>query len=197
MLVFNGNAGNRAYRADLARAFRPHGIAVLLFDYRGFGDSAGSPGESGLTADARAARAYVLSRGDVDPSRLVYFGESLGAGVAVALAAEHPPASLVLRSPFTSMADVGRLHYPMLPVRLLLHDRYAAIERIAAVRAPVLVIAGDADRIVPIALSRRVYDAATTRKAFVVIPGADHNDAALTAGDDVVAHTVRFVTGAQ
>jgi fermentation-respiration switch protein FrsA (DUF1100 family) len=139
----------------------------------------------------------VLSRGDVDPSRLVYFGESLGAGVAVALAAEHPPASLVLRSPFTSMADVGRLHYPMLPVRLLLHDRYAAIERIAAVRAPVLVIAGDADRIVPIALSRRVYEAATTRKAFVVIPGADHNDAALTAGDDVVAHTVRFVTGAQ
>lgn len=197
MLVFNGNAGNRAYRADLARAFRPHGIAVLLFDYRGFGDSAGAPSEAGLTADARAARAYVLSRADVDPSRLVYFGESLGAGVAVALAAEHPPASLVLRSPFTSMADVGRLHYPMLPVRLLLHDRYAAIERIATVRAPVLVIAGDADRIVPIALSRRVYEAATTRKAFVVIPGADHNDAALTAGDDVVAHTVRFVTGAQ
>lgn len=193
MLVFNGNAGNRAYRAALARAFRPHGLAVLLFDYRGFGDSGGSPDEPGLTADARAARAYLLSRPDVDPARLVYFGESLGAGVAVALAVEHPPAWLVLRSPFTSMADVGRLHYPMLPVRLLLHDRYAAIDHIASVRAPVLVIAGDADRIVPLELSRQVYDAATSRKSLVVIPGADHNDAALTAGDEVVAHTIRFV----
>ena len=101
---------------------------MLLFDYRGYGDSAGSPDERGLALDARAARRYLLSRPDVDAARLVYFGESLGAAVAVELAAEHPPAALVLRSPFTSMADVGSYHYPILPVRLLLRDRYAAID---------------------------------------------------------------------
>ncbi len=136
ILMFNGNAGNRAYRAEMAHAFRPHGVALLLFDYRGYGGSAGSPGERGLALDARAARRYLLSRRDVDAARLVYFGESLGAAVAVELAAEHPPAALVLRSPFTSMADVGAFHYPILPVRLLLRDRYALIDRIARVRAP-------------------------------------------------------------
>ncbi len=193
MLVFNGNAGNRAYRAEFAHAFRPHGLAVLLFDYRGFGGSAGSPDEPGLALDARAARRYLLSRPDVDASRVVYFGESLGAAVAVELAAEHPPAALVLRSPFTSMADVGRHHYPFLPVRLLLRDRFATIDRIAQVRAPLLVIAGDADSIVPLAQSRRLYEAANPPKDFVVIEGADHNDAALTAGPLVVAATMRLL----
>jgi fermentation-respiration switch protein FrsA (DUF1100 family) len=193
LLVCNGNAGNRAYRAELARAFRPHGVAMLLFDYRGYGDSAGSPSERGLALDARAARSYLLSRPDVDATRLVYFGESLGAAVAVELAAEHPPAALVLRSPFTSMADVGSHHYRMLPVRLLLRDRYAAIDRIARVRAPLLVIAGNADRIVPLEQSRRVHDAAGSSKAFVVIEGADHNDATLNAGPIVVKETMRLL----
>ena len=193
MLVCNGNAGNRAYRADLARAFRAHGVAVLLFDYRGFGDSAGSPGERGLALDARAARRYLLSRSDVDSARVVYFGESLGAAVATELAAEHPPAALVLRSPFTSMAAVGAHHYPILPVRLLLRDRYATIDRIARVRAPLLVIAGDADSIVPLEQSRRVHDAARSPKTLVVLEGADHNDAALTAGPEVVAETIRLL----
>ena len=172
-----------------------HGVSVLLFDYRGYGDSAGSPDERGLALDARAARRYLLSRPDVDAARLVYFGESLGAAVAVELAAEHPPAALVLRSPFTSMADVGSYHYPILPVRLLLRDRYAAIDVIAQVRAPLLVIAGDADSIVPLEQSRRVHDAARSPKAFVVIQGADHNDAALNAGPIVVAETMRLVKG--
>ena len=193
MLVCNGNAGNRAYRAELARAFRAHGVAVLLFDYRGYGDSAGSPDERGLAFDARAARRYLLSRPDVDATRLVYFGESLGAAVAVELAVEHPPAVLVLRSPFTSMADVGRYHYPLVPVRLLLRDRYTAIDRIAQVRAPVLVIAGDRDSIVPLDQSRRLHDAARPPKHLVVIEGADHNDAALTTGPIVVAGTMRLL----
>ncbi len=193
LLVFNGNAGNRAYRAVLAHAFRPHGVAMLVFDYRGFADSGGSPHERGLALDARAARRALLSRADVDAARLVYFGESLGAAVAVELAAEHPPAALVLRSPFTSMADVGAYHYPMLPVRLLLRDRFAVLDRIAQVRASLLVIAGDADRIVPIEQSRRVHDAARSPKTFAVIEGADHNDEALTAGPQVVAETMRVL----
>lgn len=193
LLVCNGNAGNRAYRADLARAFRSDGVAVLLFDYRGYGDSAGSPDERGLALDARAARRYLLSRADVDAARIVYFGESLGAAVAAELAAAHPPAALVLRSPFTSMAQVGGYHYPILPVRLLLRDRYATIEHITRVDAPLLVIAGDADRIVPLEQSRRVHDAARSPQHFVTIEGADHNDAALSAGPIVVAETLRLV----
>src|SRR5262245_30411094 len=102
IVVFNGNAGNRAYRAPLAASLRRRGLSVLLFDYRGYGDSPGRPTQQGLEADARAVRAYVTRRADVRADRVVYFGESLGSAVATILAAQHPPAALVLRSPFTS-----------------------------------------------------------------------------------------------
>ena len=193
LVVFNGNAGNRAYRSGLARAFREHGASVLLFDYRGYGGNDGHPTEAGLAADARAARAYLASRGDVDPNRVVYFGESLGAAVALGLALEHPPAALVLRSPFTSMADVGRVHYPWLPVRWLLRDRYPGLERIAQVACPLLVIAGDRDSIVPVEQSRQLYDAASSPKRLVVIGGADHNDEALVGGPVVIQATIEIV----
>ena len=149
VIVFNGNAGNRAYRAPLASALRAHGYHVLLFDYRGYGGNPGAPNEAGLVTDARAARAYVLGRHDVDEAGLTYFGESLGSGVAVALAREHAPAAMILRSPFTSLVDIGRVHYPFLPVDLLLWDRFASIDAIGDIRCPTLVIAGDRDRIVP------------------------------------------------
>ena len=124
VLVFNGNAGNRAHRGPLATALHRHDLQVLLVEYRGYGGNPGTPTEKGLAADSRAARAFLAGRPDVDASRLVYFGESLGTAVAVDLAAEHPPAALVLRSPFTSMGDLGQHHYPFLPVRLLLRDRF-------------------------------------------------------------------------
>jgi fermentation-respiration switch protein FrsA (DUF1100 family) len=107
---------------------------------------------------------------------VAYFGESLGAAVAIGLAVQQPPAALVLRSPFTSLADVAAVHYPWLPARRLLLDRYPSVDRIASVRAPVLVIAGDRDDIVPAALSRRLYDAAAEPKRYVLVPGAGHND---------------------
>ena len=163
VVVFSGNAGNRAYRAPLARAF-DRGLAVLLFDYRGYGDNDGSPTETGLAVDARAAGAYLAARADVDPTRLVYFGESLGAAVAVTLAVEHPPAALVLRSPFSSLSAVGRVHYPFLPVTWLLRDRFASLDRIAEVKCPVLIIAGERDSIIPPEQSRQLYDAVTRRK---------------------------------
>ena len=196
VLVFNGNAGNRAYRAPLAAALRAHGLAVLLFDYRGFGENRGAPTEAGLIADARTARAYLLGRGDVDSTRMVYFGESLGSALAVDLAAEHPPAAVILRSPFTSLTEVGQNHYPILPVRWLLRDRFASIARIPQVRCPLLVIAGEADRIVPLEQSRRLYDAARTAKTFVVVPGADHNDDELLAGKEMMEAVVRFLQSA-
>jgi uncharacterized protein len=195
VLVCNGNAGNRALRAPLAAALARAGLSVLLFDYRGFGGNAGRPSEDGLAADARAAQAWLAGRPEIDPSRIAYFGESLGAAVALRLAVERPPAALVLRSPFTSLTDVGRLHYPWLPVRLLLADRYPSADRVAGLTVPVLVVAGEHDRIVPAALSRRLYDAAPEPKRFLLVPGADHNDSALLDGRQLVGEIARFLEG--
>jgi len=193
VIVFNGNAGNRSFRAPLANALTRADMAVLLFDYRGFGGNPGSPTEEGLKTDARAARDYVVSRGDVDRGKIVYFGESLGTAIAAALAVEYPPAALILRSPFTSMTDVGRHHYAFLPVRWLLRDRYATIDRIARVNAPLLVIGGDADSIVPIAQTRRIYEAAGDPKSLLIISGADHNDDSLLAGREMIGGVLRFL----
>ena len=193
LIVFNGNAGNRAFRAPLADALAHANLAVLLFDYRGFGGNPGSPTEAGLKHDARAARAYVISRPDVHPRRIVYFGESLGTAVAADLAIDHPPAALILRSPFTSLTDVGRHHYAFLPVRWLLRDRYDTIDRIARVNAPLLVIGGDNDRIVPIEQTRRLYDAARHPKSLLVIGGADHNDDSLLVGREIIGGVLEFL----
>ena len=193
VLVFNGNAGNRAHRGSLAAALNRHGFQVLLIDYRGYGGNPGAPSEQGLALDARAAHAYLARRPDVDRSRLVYFGESLGTAVAVDLAAEQTPAAVVLRSPFTSMRDLGQHHYPLLPVGLLLQDRFAAIDKIRQIRAPLLVIAGGRDRIVPIENSRRLYDAAGAPKTLLVLPDADHNDYELLAGDEMIQAIARFL----
>lgn len=192
VLVLNGNAGNRFHRAPLAHALSRAGFAVLLFDYRGYGGNPGSPTEAGLLHDARAARAYLASR--VGADRIAYFGESLGAAVAIALAAEHPPLALILRSPFTSVAEIGAHHYPYLPVHdRLLQDTYPSIGLIGRIRVPVLVIAGERDAIVPPAFSRRLYDAAAEPARYVLVPGADHNDLELFAGPTVVAETVRII----
>jgi hypothetical protein len=193
VVVFNGNAGNRAYRAPLAASLRRRGLSVLLFDYRGYGDSSGRPTQQGLEADARAVRAYVTRRADVRADRVVYFGESLGSAVAAILAAQHPPAALVLRSPFTSLADVGRIHYPILPVRWLLADRFASIDVIADVRSPVLVIAGDRDSIVPRELSQQVFDRAREPKELLIVPGADHNDLELLNGEQMIGALLKFL----
>jgi uncharacterized protein len=193
VLVCNGNAGDRAVRAPLAAALSRAGLSVLLFDYRGHAGNPGRPSEDGLAADARAAQAWLAARPEVDPGRIAYFGESLGAAVALRLAVERPPAALVLRSPFTSLADVGRVHYPWLPVRLLLTDQYASAARVGRLTAPVLVIAGDRDGVVPAALSRRLYDGASVPKRFVLVPGADHNDAVLLDGRQTVGEVLGFL----
>jgi uncharacterized protein len=193
VLVCNGNGGNRWLRTELAAALSRAGVSALLFDYRGYGGNPGRPTEDGLAADARAAQAWLAAQPDVDPNRIAYFGESLGAAVAVGLAVQRPPAALLLRSPFTSLADVAAVHYPWLPARRLLLDRYASIERIASVSAPVLVIAGDRDDIVPASLSRRLFDAAVDPKRWLLVPGAGHNDRELLDGRQMMDAVERFL----
>lgn len=197
IIVFNGNAGHRGLRAPLAAALAARGLACLLFDYRGYGGNPGLPSERGLTRDARAVRAAVEELDGVDPRRIVYYGESLGAAVAARLAVDHPPEALILRSPFSSLADIGQRHFPFLPVRWLLRDRYDTIGLIDQVRAPLLVIAGTADRIVPFDDTERLYEAASEPKWLVSIDGADHNDEELLNGTVLVGAIARFLQGLQ
>ena len=192
VLVASGNGGSRELRAPLARALAEQGLSVLLFDYRGYGGNPGSPTEQGLARDVRAARRFLLEVAEVPSDRLLYFGESLGAAVVTELATEHPPAGLVLRSPFEDLAAVGSVHYPLLPVRALLKDRYPVVEHIADVHAPTTVLYGTADSIVPPEQSRTVAAAAAELHRLVAIRGADHNDLVLVAGDEVVEAVVEL-----
>lgn len=191
VIVFNGNAGNRAGRLPLGEGLAAAGLGVLLTDYRGYGGNPGHPSEPGLATDARAALDFATHSAPASP--IVYFGESLGAAVAVELATHRPPAGLVLRSPFTSLAAVGRVHYPWLPVGAFLKDRYPSLERIGDVTASLLVVAGDADSIIPVDQSRELFAAASEPKQLLVIPGGDHNDLALTAGTELIAAVVAFL----
>jgi uncharacterized protein len=196
VLVCDGNGGDRSGRVGLAAGLSRLGLSVLLFDYRGYGGNPGTPSEKGLAADARAAQTWLAQQPEVDPERIVYFGESLGAAVSVGLAMERPPAALVLRSPFTSLAEVGRVHYPWLPIGRLLVDRYPSIDRIGSLTSPVMVIAGDRDDIVPESLSKKLYDAAPEPKRYLLVPGTGHNDPELIDGDRMLAEVGRFLSAA-
>lgn len=178
VLVAPGNGGNRAGRAGLAEELRRRGLAVLLMDYRGYGGNPGSPSEEGLARDAMAAVETLEDLG-YPAERTIYFGESLGSGVVAALQALRPPAGMVLRSPFPELADVGSRHYPWLPVRLLLRDRFHVVKHLAGSEVPVTVVYGDRDSVVPPDLSARVADNAPALSERVVIAGADHNDAVM------------------
>jgi fermentation-respiration switch protein FrsA (DUF1100 family) len=160
---------------------------VLLTDYRGYGGNPGEPTEAGLLADGRAALRWAADHG----GRIVSFGESLGTGVAVALAAENPPVAMVLRSPFTSIAEIAGAFIPF--AGALIADRSDSLARIGGVTAPLLVIAGTRDSIVPVTQSRALFEAAPGPKQMLEIPGADHNDWVLLAGDEVLDAVVAFV----
>jgi uncharacterized protein len=183
VLLSHGNAGNLSDRAAHARLLAAAGLDVLLFDYRGYGRSAGRPSEAGTYSDARAARAALLREPGVHPERIVYLGESLGAAVALELAVEHPPVGLILQSAFTSVRDMARLHYPIVPSALV-PDAYPSLPLIRRLRAPLLVIHGERDDIVPADHGRALYEAAAEPKRMRLFPEAGHNDLLPTAGEE-------------
>ncbi|HEX7123899.1 MAG TPA: alpha/beta hydrolase [Gemmatimonadaceae bacterium] len=193
VVVFPGNAGNRSHRAPLAAALRNRGVATVLFDYRGYGDSEGRPTEEGLALDALAVREHIAARLGADSSRIVYFGESLGAAVALRLAIDHPPLALILRSPFTSLVDVGSAAYPFLPVSLLLRERYPSIDIVSRLTSSLLVIIGRHDEVIPVEQSERLYNAAQVPKRLVRLDVSGHNHFELLAGRELVDAVVEFV----
>jgi fermentation-respiration switch protein FrsA (DUF1100 family) len=161
-----------------------------MLEYRGYGGNPGSPREAGLIADAEAALEFLDSAG-IPRNRLVIYGESLGTGVAVQLAARNRVAAVILESPYTSIAAAAQYHYPFIPAVLLVWDRFDSLSRIRAVEAPVLVMHGEADRIVPVRFGRALFAAASEPKEGWFVPGAGHDDLAAFGGLDTAIAFVR------
>jgi fermentation-respiration switch protein FrsA (DUF1100 family) len=174
VLYFQGNGGGLDLRANRFRALVADGAGLIALNYRGYGGSSGHPSEAGLLADARAAYGFAAAR--YSPERIALWGESLGTGVAVALAAERPVARVILESPYTSIADVAAAIYWFLPVRLLIRDPFRSDLRVGRITAPVLVLHGARDTVVPIGFGERLYAMIQAPKRFVRLPEAGHND---------------------
>ena len=172
LVYFHGNGGMLWNRRGRARELTRDGRGLLLVSYRGYSGSTGSPTEAGLRLDALAAYEWAVKAGG--GRGIVLYGESLGTGVAVRLATEREVAGLILDSPYTSTADVARTAYWFMPIGLLMLDQYRSIDRIAAVRAPILMLHGELDGVIPIALGEKLFAAAPEPKRFVRLPGIDH-----------------------
>jgi fermentation-respiration switch protein FrsA (DUF1100 family) len=175
VLLCHGNAGNIGDRRPYVDLLATAGFDVLAFDYRGYGRSSGRPSENGLYRDARAARAALLGRPEVDAARVIYLGESLGGSVALALALEQRPAGLILQSAFTSVRDMARVHYPFIPP-VLVPDAFPSLRLIGGLRAPLLVLHGERDEIVPLIYGEALADAAPEPKRIHIFRAAGHND---------------------
>lgn len=180
VIYFGGNAEEVSW--TLADGRWPRQWSIVSLNYRGYGASEGTPGETALTADALAIYDAVTQRQDIDPRRIVVFGRSLGTAIAVHLAAERSIAGAVLVSPYDSLTEIGKRHYPWLPVSLLLRHRFDALADATRNRTPLLAIVGGADSIIPPERSRALFDAWAGPKTWQVVPGADHND---LGNDDV------------
>jgi len=187
-LYFHGNGGSLRWRDERFRALITDGSGLVALGYRGYGGSSGRPTETGLVEDAAAAYAFAVARYPAE--RIVLWGESLGSALALALAAEKPVGSLVLEAPFTSAADVGARHYWFVPVRLFMKDQFRSDLRASKVMAPVLVVHGDNDAVVPITLGERLYGLIQAPKRFVRVAGGGHND----LGARAVAAAKRFIS---
>ena len=195
-LWFHGNGGNLGTRVgQLARARRLLGVHQFIFDYRGYGNSEGRPSERGTYLDARAALEYLRSRPEVDPERIVYFGHSLGAAVAIELAVQHPPAGMALIAPFSSIKDMAGLVMPFPLAGWLVRGHYNSVSRIGRVHAPLLVLHGEVDEIVPHWQGFKLYRAANRPKRFVTLHGASHNNVQHAAADALAQALVQFRNG--
>jgi fermentation-respiration switch protein FrsA (DUF1100 family) len=192
VLFLHGNGGNVSHRLDKIDIFRRLALNVFIIDYRGYGKSGGKPSEDGTYRDARTAWNYLTRTRAIPVSRIVIYGESLGAAVALNLAREHPPRALIVDSSFLSVPDLGAELYPWLPVRWLTRFRYDSMNLIPQVRVPILVIHSRGDDIVPFHHGQRLFAAANEPKQFLQIEGS-HNEGFLVSGDRYVDGIAAFL----
>ncbi len=174
LLWYYGNMESVSGLGFLIRAFRPPGVALLILDFPGYGESSGSPSEHGLYATADAGWAYLASRPELDSTRIAVYGRSVGSAPALYAATTHPVRAVILESPLTTARDMARVHYPFLP-RFILRLSLDNLERAGRLAAPLLLFHGDQDQIAPLWMGRAVAEAGHARE-FVVIEGAGHNE---------------------
>lgn len=174
VIYFHGNGGSLRHRVPRFRPLIADGTGLVALSYRGYGGSQGSPSEAGLIEDGQAA--YDFARRQYPDARIVLWGESLGTGIAVAIAAKNEIAALVLEAPYTSTADIAFATYPFIPVRLLMKDQFRSDERIGEVKAPVLVLHGVLDRIIPISYGEKLFALANEPKQFMRFARGEHEN---------------------
>lgn len=175
LLYFHGNGGALEVRRERMAKYLARGRGMLMMAYRGYSGSTGEPSETAIVADAKLAYQALINDG-IKPDEIIAYGESLGAAVAVQVAAELPVRGVVLDSPFNSLVDRAKWSYPWLPIRLLLKDHYLSDSHIKRVHAPVLVLHGELDEVTPVEMGRTLFEAANEPKELIVLPGAGHND---------------------
>jgi hypothetical protein len=183
LLFFHGNAGNISGRLESVQQFYQLGLNVLIVDYRGYGQSTGSPSEEGIYRDAEACWRYLTETKGLAPQKIVVFGRSMGGGPATWLATREQPGAVILESVFTNVPDVGAHHYSFLPVRALATNQFDNESRVAEIKAPKLFVHSQGDRVVPFELGRQVYEAAAEPKQFLEIEGG-HNDGFLVSAEE-------------
>ena len=194
VLFLHGNAGNISHRIDSLQMFHRLGYSTLIFDYRGYGNSSGTPSEQGTYRDAEAAWRYLTERRHIPSCRIVLFGESLGGAVGAWLAARQKPAALVIASGFTSVPDLAQHFYPYLPIRLLARIRYNTRENLRAVAAPVLIAHSPEDEIIPFEHGQALYAAANPPKHLLELAGG-HNDGFIFMRESWVGELRDFLGG--
>lgn len=175
LVYFPGNAHHIGSRGRLIKPYLVHGYGVLLVSYRGYSDNPGKPNEKGLYNDGEAAWQFLQNQ-SVNPQSIWLFGESLGAAVAVHTAQHHNVAGLILQAPFTSLVDVAQYHYPWIPVRWLLYDRFPVLENIASIKKPILILQGTQDKIVPPSMAKKLFATITAPKAIQCYRDKGHNN---------------------
>ena len=194
LLWFHGNAGNISHRLENIALLHEHArVNIFIFDYREYGKSEGEISKAGTFRDAFAAFGYLCSRSDVDPSRVVLFGRSLGTALATAVAVERPCLGIILESAFTSTDDVMRLYFRFLPPLPPGTVKYDSLALIGKVTVPKLVIHGEHDEIIPLWMGKRLYEAASPPKEFYLIRGATHNDTYLAGGEEYFNKLKQFM----
>lgn len=190
IVYFHGNGGSLRYRVGRFKKLVDAGIGLLALEYRGYGGNPGSPSERGLIADGEAAYAFAAAR--YPTKQIVLWGESLGSGVAVAIAAQKPVGRVILEAPFTSAAAVASIHYWYMPVRLLMKDQFHSDERIGKVTAPLLILHGVRDQVVPYSMGERLFQLANNPKHIVRFLDGGHEDLDANGALHAVA---RFLAG--